>query len=83
MPLQQHRQAVLIQTHLHTRRQPKAALSDLQATIYDDMHMGDHVAVVGNLSLSNSLEASKVGTCSMLASATTGPPCFLQLKEYC
>lgn len=32
----------------------------LQVTIYDDMHMGDHVAIVGNLALSTSLDDAKV-----------------------
>lgn len=32
----------------------------LQVTIYDDMHMGDHVAVVGNLALSNTVNDAKV-----------------------
>jgi hypothetical protein len=31
--------------------------------MYDDMHMGDHVAIVGNLSISNTPEAGKV-SCS-------------------
>eukprot|EP00775_Hariotina_reticulata_P007224 gene7224-7437_t len=43
---------------------PAAALGreqggELQATIYDDQHMGDYVAVVANLSLSNSTENCK------------------------
>lgn len=32
----------------------------LQVTIYDDMHMGDHVAVVGNLALSHTPNDAKV-----------------------
>ena len=39
---------------------PQLLLWLLQVTIYDDMHMGDHVAVVGNLALSNTPNDAKV-----------------------
>jgi len=32
----------------------------LQVTVYDDMHMEDHIAVVANMALSNSPEGAKV-----------------------
>lgn len=38
----------------------------LQVTIYDDMHMGDHVAVVGNLALSHTADEAKVGDTARL-----------------
>lgn len=35
----------------------------MQATVYDDAHMADHVAVVAALALTDSVEKAKVGLC--------------------
>ena len=54
---------------------PPAVCFALQATIYDDMHMGGHVAIVGNLALSSTPEASKVCAPAVSSWAGVSRPC--------